>query len=127
MSEGGDKTEAPTAKRKQKAAEDGNILKSKDFATALVVMAGVAWLIFAGPSLIAACKAVMAASFQFDRADVEDGLQSQRSQQRRFLQLSSSWLHRVRAYRRFVHAANVLRNCRSGYVSTGLMNPPTPC
>ena len=72
MSEGGDKTEAPTPKRKEKAAEDGNILKSKDFATALVVMAGVAWLIFAGPSLISACKAVMAASFQFDRGDVED-------------------------------------------------------
>ena len=73
MSEsGGDKTEAPTPKRRQKAAEDGNVLKSKDFATALVVMAGVAWLIFAGPSLIAACKAVMAASFQFDRGDVED-------------------------------------------------------
>ncbi len=73
MSEsGGDKTEAPTPKRKEKAAEDGNILKSKDLATALVVMAGVAWLIFAGPSLVAACKAVMAASFQFDRGDVED-------------------------------------------------------
>ena len=72
MSEGGDKTEAPTPKRREKAAEDGNILKSKDLATALVVMAGVAWLIFAGPSLVAACKAVMAASFQFDRGDVED-------------------------------------------------------
>lgn len=72
MSGGGDKTEAPTQRRKEKAAEDGNILKSKDFATALVVMAGVAWLIFAGPSLIAACKAVMTASFQFDRTDVED-------------------------------------------------------
>ena len=39
MSGGGDKTEAPTQRRKEKAAEDGNILKSKDFATALVVMA----------------------------------------------------------------------------------------
>ena len=68
----GEKTEAPTQKRKQKAADDGNVLRSKDFATALVVLAGVAWLVFFGPALIGACKAVMAASFSFGRADVED-------------------------------------------------------
>ena len=68
----GEKTEAPTAKRKQKAADDGNVLRSKDFSTALVVLAGVAWLILSGPSLVAACKAVMTASFQFDVHDVED-------------------------------------------------------
>ena len=38
----GDKTEAPTVKRRQKAREDGNVLKSRDFATALVVLAGCA-------------------------------------------------------------------------------------
>ena len=68
----GEKTEAPTAKRKQKAADDGNVLRSKDFSTALVVLAGVAWLILSGPSLVAACKALMAASFRFDVHDVED-------------------------------------------------------
>ena len=68
----GEKTEAPTAKRKQKAADDGNVLRSKDFSTALVVLAGVAWLMLSGPSLVAACKALMAASFQFDVHDVED-------------------------------------------------------
>ena len=36
------------------------------------MMAGIAWLIFAGPTLLGACKAVMAASFQFSHADVED-------------------------------------------------------
>ncbi|WP_267397214.1 MULTISPECIES: flagellar type III secretion system protein FlhB [unclassified Sphingomonas] len=70
--EGGEKTEAPTQKRKQKAADDGNVLRSKDFATALVVLAGVAWFMLFGPSLVSACKALMAASFQFDRGDVED-------------------------------------------------------
>jgi flagellar biosynthetic protein FlhB len=72
MSEGGDKTEAPTAKRRKDAREKGDVLKSKDLATALVVLAGVAWMIFFGPQLIAACKAVMAASFTFTQADVED-------------------------------------------------------
>ncbi|RYG86345.1 MAG: hypothetical protein EON59_10205 [Alphaproteobacteria bacterium] len=38
----GEKTEAPTPKRKRKAAEEGQILKSKDFGTALVVLLG--WL-----------------------------------------------------------------------------------
>lgn len=68
----GEKTEAPTPKRKKDAAEQGDVLRSKEFATALVVMAGCAWLALAGPSLIGACKAVMASSFQFGRADIED-------------------------------------------------------
>ena len=68
----GEKTEAPTPKRKQKAADDGNVLRSKDLGTAIVVMAGVAWLVFFGPQLMAACKAVMQASFTFGRSDVED-------------------------------------------------------
>ncbi|MCT8001110.1 flagellar type III secretion system protein FlhB [Sphingomonas sanguinis] len=72
MSEGGEKTEAPTQKRRDKARDDGQILRSRDLAAALVMMAGIAWLIFAGPTLLGACKAVMAASFQFSHADVED-------------------------------------------------------
>ena len=68
----GEKTEAPTAKRKRDAAEQGDILKSKEFATALVIMAGCGWLAMFGPSLVGACKAVMTSSFQFGRGDVED-------------------------------------------------------
>lgn len=67
-----ERNEAPTAKRLQKASDDGDLLKSRDTATALVVLAGVAWLALFGPSLLTACKAVMAAAFQFDRGDVED-------------------------------------------------------
>jgi flagellar biosynthetic protein FlhB len=67
-----EKTESPTPKRLKKAREDGQVLSSRDFGTALVILAGVAWLSFAGPSLFAACKALMAASFQFGRGDVED-------------------------------------------------------
>lgn len=68
---GGDKTEAPTPKRKREATEQGDILRSKEFATALVMLAGVAWLMFGGPSLVAGLKGVLRAGFSFDRADVE--------------------------------------------------------
>lgn len=67
----GEKTEAPTPKRKRKAVEDGQLLKSKDFGTALVVLLGCAWMAFFGKGLIAAFKGVMTASFSFDHADVE--------------------------------------------------------
>lgn len=67
----GEKTEAPTDKRKREARENGEILQSREFATALVIMAGCGWLSMFGPSLIAACKAVMTSSFEFGRGDVE--------------------------------------------------------
>jgi flagellar biosynthetic protein FlhB len=68
----GEKTEAPTPKRKREAAEQGDVLRSREFATALVVMAGCGWLALAGPSMVGACKALMTASFQFGRSDIED-------------------------------------------------------
>ncbi|MHA6721741.1 EscU/YscU/HrcU family type III secretion system export apparatus switch protein [Sphingomonas sp. RS2018] len=71
MSEGGEKTERPTPKRLEKAWEKGNILKSREFASALGIMVGCAWLAMLGPGLLSACKAVMAAGFTFGRADIE--------------------------------------------------------
>jgi flagellar biosynthetic protein FlhB len=68
----GERTEAPTAKRKRDATEKGDVLRSRDFATALVILAGCGWLAFFGPSLVAACKALMMSSFEFGRADIED-------------------------------------------------------
>lgn len=68
----GDKTEAPTAKRRQDAAKDGNILRSRDFATALTVLAGCAWIALFGPNLFDACRALMRASLSFGAADVRD-------------------------------------------------------
>ncbi len=68
----GEKTEAPTPKRRRKAVEDGQLLRSRDFATALVILVGCGWAALLGPSLIAACKAVMVSSFDFNHADVED-------------------------------------------------------
>ena len=68
----GEKTEGPTAKRKRDAVEQGDVLKSREFATALVILAGCGWLTLMGPSLVAACKDVMTSSFAFDHRDVED-------------------------------------------------------
>ncbi len=68
----GDRTEAATPKRRRDAAEQGDVLRSREFGTVLVILAGVAWLLFFGPSLVAGVKAVMAASFSFDHRDVED-------------------------------------------------------
>lgn len=67
----GEKTEAPTPKRRQKALDDGTMLKSREFASALGVLVGCAWLAMLGPSMLSACKEVMAAGFTFGRADVE--------------------------------------------------------
>jgi flagellar biosynthetic protein FlhB len=67
----GEKTEAPTAKRKQKAVQEGQLLKSRDFAAALVILVGCGWMSLMGPALIGACKGIMAASFSFDRGDIE--------------------------------------------------------
>jgi flagellar biosynthetic protein FlhB len=73
MSEaGGERTEAATPKRVRDAVEKGDVLKSREFGTALAMLAGVAWIVWFGPELIAACKGVMTASLQFGRAEVED-------------------------------------------------------
>ncbi|MBX9730268.1 MAG: EscU/YscU/HrcU family type III secretion system export apparatus switch protein, partial [Sphingomonas sp.] len=68
----GEKTEGPTPKRKQKAFDDGQVLRSREFATALVVLAGCAWLALFGPALMAACKGLMITSFSFGSGDIDD-------------------------------------------------------
>ena len=68
----GDKTELPTAKRRKDAVEQGDVLKSREFATALIVLAGCGWLALFGQSLVRACEGIMTASFRFGRGDIED-------------------------------------------------------
>lgn len=67
----GEKTQAPTPKRKEKALEQGDLLKSRDFGAALIILLGCGWMVLMGPQLLGACKEVMAASFTFGRADIE--------------------------------------------------------
>lgn len=68
----GEKTFAPTAKRKQDAAKNGDVLRSKELATATAVLIGAAWLKFAGPRLLDGLGNAMRAGFIWDRATIDD-------------------------------------------------------
>ena len=68
----GEKTFAPTEKRKKDAAKNGDVLRSKDLATAVGVLAGAVWLKFAGPWMFDALQDTLRASFMLDRAAIED-------------------------------------------------------
>lgn len=68
----GEKTESPTAKRKKDAFDEGQLLRSREFATALTVLAGIGWFALFGPQLFRACEALMVSSFQFGSGDVDD-------------------------------------------------------
>ncbi len=67
-----EKTEKPTAKRLGKAWEDGDILQSRELSTALVVMAGVAWLAITGPDFVGAIREMLTDGLSFTAADIAD-------------------------------------------------------
>lgn len=68
----GEKTFAPTEKRRKDAAQKGNVLRSKEVATAISVLAGALWLKLSGPWLLQAVASSSERSFTFDRAAIED-------------------------------------------------------
>ena len=68
---GAERTEAPTAKRLKKARDEGNILKSRELASALVILIGCGWMVMMGPALLGASRQVMRAGFTFNHQDVE--------------------------------------------------------
>ncbi len=68
----GEKTFAPTEKRRQDAAKKGNVLRSKEVATAVSVLAGALWLKISGPWLLDVLAGAGANSFTFDRAAIDD-------------------------------------------------------
>ncbi len=76
---GGEKTEKPTAKRLKEATSKGDILQSRELSTAMVVMAGMAWLAVTGPSLIAAIRQMLAEGLRFDASDVSSFAPGQRA------------------------------------------------
>jgi flagellar biosynthetic protein FlhB len=69
---GGEKTEKPTQKKLSDAAKKGDILQSRELGTALVVMAGIAWLAITGPSLIDALADMLTQALRFRREDIID-------------------------------------------------------
>jgi len=67
---GGEKTEKPTAKRLSEAAKKGDILQSRELSTAMVVMAGIAWLAVTGPAMVGAIREMLAEGLRFDNGDI---------------------------------------------------------
>jgi flagellar biosynthetic protein FlhB len=70
MSESGEKTFAPTPKRRRDAARKGDVLRSRELSTAAAILFAAAWLSFAGPWLLSEIGGVLRESLIFDRADV---------------------------------------------------------
>jgi flagellar biosynthetic protein FlhB len=62
-SEGGEKTEAPTPRRRQEAAEEGQVAKSPDLVAAVSMTVGMIVLGWFGPKLSHAMQTVMSESF----------------------------------------------------------------
>jgi flagellar biosynthetic protein FlhB len=67
-----EKTEAPTEKRRRDAVEKGDVLQSRELGTALVVLAGAAWLALAGPWMMGALENMLVTSLSFDVGAIED-------------------------------------------------------
>lgn len=65
------KTHAPSAKRKRDAAAKGDVLQSRELATALVVLAGAGWLALTGPWFAGAMTALLRHGLAFRHADLE--------------------------------------------------------
>jgi flagellar biosynthesis protein FlhB len=66
------KTEAPTAKRRAEAAKNGDILQSREFGTALVMLSGAAWLALAGPYFVGACLQLLGAGLSLETGDIQN-------------------------------------------------------
>lgn len=66
----GEKTFAPTEKRKRDAARNGDVLRSRELATAAAMLAGVAWLKLAGPWLLGIVAGRLSGGLSFTRADI---------------------------------------------------------
>ena len=68
----GEKTFAPTEKRKRDAAKKGDVLRPRELSTAAAILFGAMWLMFAGPWLLGEMSAVLRDGLIFDRADMAD-------------------------------------------------------
>ena len=65
------KTEAATPKKRREAAEQGDVLQSRELGTALVMLAGAGWIALAGPWMVGACEEVIGRGLTFDHRVVE--------------------------------------------------------
>lgn len=63
-------TEAPTPKRREDAAKQGDVLISRELASALVMLAGLGWLVMAGKWLMIAMSSMLREGLQLERASL---------------------------------------------------------
>lgn len=70
--ESGDKTFAPTQKKRDDAAKEGDLLRSKDLGTAAAGLAGVAWLWLFGGQMTEGLRASFAVAFDWRRGRLEE-------------------------------------------------------
>lgn len=68
----GEKTFAPSEKRLREAAKNGDVIRSRELATAGAIAVGAAWLLIAGPWLLRLLQETLRSSFTWDRASLED-------------------------------------------------------
>lgn len=66
-----DKQFAATPKRRADAAKKGDVFRSRDAATAAAMVAGVAWLAIAGPSVLHWLEELVTQSFSFRHRDLD--------------------------------------------------------
>ena len=67
----GEKSFAPSAKRKTDAARKGDVLRSRELSVAVTMLAGAVWLKFAGPWLLGIFSETLRAGFVWDRAAID--------------------------------------------------------
>lgn len=68
----GEKNFAPTQKRLREAVRKGDILRSRELATAVAMLGGAAWLHFAGPWLFGAMAQATRKGLTWDRTALEE-------------------------------------------------------
>lgn len=68
----GEKSFAPSEKRKREAARRGDVIRSRELATAASVAIGAVWLMVAGPWMLGLLADVLRAGFTWDRAALDD-------------------------------------------------------
>ena len=68
----GEKTFAPTAKRKTDAANKGDVLRSQDLAVAIAMLTGALWLRFVGPWMLGLLETTLRGGLVWDRAAIDD-------------------------------------------------------
>lgn len=67
----GEKSFAPTEKRKREAAKRGDVIRSRELATAASVAIGAVWLNLAGPWMLDLLAGVLRAGFTWDKAALD--------------------------------------------------------